>query len=259
MKKYPDISKIFEEYKDKIYRLAITILKNEKDAEDVLQAVFLKIIENISNFKGKAKLSSWIYKIALNEALMKIRSRKHYEPVYDVEQENERYGYLASLRDKSLLPDEEVVQREFESRLKNTISEMPIKYRLALLLKEIEGFSDKEASKILRLKLNSFKTRLHRARLMIKETVLDYMKDKKAKPPSLLEKRCAIYMGFVNKYIYDDLPKKQKTYFKSHIRDCSECNEFLNSYQNALKITNALQCKDIPPILKEKIESFIYR
>ncbi len=259
MKKYPDISRIFEEYKDKIYRLAITMLKNEKDAEDVLQAVFLKIIENISNFKGKARLSSWIYKIALNEALMKIRSRKRYEPVFDVERDNERYGYLSSLRDKSLLPDEETVQKEFGDRLQNTLKEMPIKYRLAILLKEVEGFSDKEASKILNLKLNSFKTRLRRARLIIKTAVLDYMKDKKAQTPSSLEKRCSIYTGFVNKYVYDELQKKQKTYFKSHIKDCSECNDFLNSYRDALKITNALQCKDIPPALKEKVESFIYR
>ncbi len=259
MKNTYRISDIFGEYKDRIYRLAITIVKNKSDAEDVVQNAFLKIIENISRFRGKSKLSSWIYKIALNEALMKLRHRRYEEPVLKMRDTEEDRGgnYLSFLKDKSLLPDEEALKNEFGAKIENAMRDMPIKYRLALLLKDVENFPDNHASKILNLKLNTFKTRLHRARFLIKEAVRDYLKDKKEKARVLDDKKCGIYMGFVNRYVDEKLPRNEKTSFDAHIKDCAECNEFLSSYRYALRLTKALQCKDIPPDLQRKIEAFV--
>ena len=70
------IEAIFQEYKNKIYRLALSIAGNPKDAEDILQNAILKIIENLNKFRGNSKLSTWIYRIAYNEALMHLRNRR---------------------------------------------------------------------------------------------------------------------------------------------------------------------------------------
>ncbi len=76
MPKHKSVEEIFKEYKDKVYRLAISIVRNEKDAEDIMQNTFIKVMDNLKSFRNESHISTWIYKIAYNEALMYLRKRR---------------------------------------------------------------------------------------------------------------------------------------------------------------------------------------
>lgn len=256
MKPSMPIADIFNSYKDRIYRLAYGISRNQKDAEDIVQNTFLKIIKNIKKFRRESRPSTWIYRIAYNEALMILRKKYRKYGSYD----DRRYTEGASpslFINWARLPDEQIIDKEFRDRLDSAIRHMPIKYRMPLLLCSVEGLSLKDTALILGLKINSLKTRVHRARLFVKSEISDYYKDKEEKEEKE-NKRCSIYMGFIYDYAEGDLLSDRQKAFKEHIKDCVNCNRFLDSYKTAIKITKSLECKDIPKELQKRIETFLH-
>lgn len=252
-----NIETVFKEYKNKIYRLALGITRNELDAEDAIQNTFLKIINNLQNFRSESRLSTWIYRIAYNEALMVLRKRRS---VLRLTGSLNRLSEDKSSRlfiNWSKLPDEQLLDDEFKERVDTAIRRMPIKYRMPLLLDNIEGLSLKESAKVLGLKINSLKTRLHRAHLIVKSEMADYFKDREIQ--GMKEKRiCNTLTGFVYDYAGGYLPKRKTSAFKRHISDCLNCKLFLNNYVKALSITKALECQDLPLELQDKIKAFLF-
>lgn len=242
-----EVGNIFQEYKNKVFRLALSLSRNKDDAEDITQNTFLKIIDNISRFQGRSKLSTWIYRIAFNEALQFLRKRKRVIPA----------SLGAELRDGSAcrLPDERAIGREMDGRIKLALERMPIKYRMAVLLKDYEELPVSECSQILGIGESSFKSRLHRGREAVKEALSDYYRDRVAKLQA--GRKCPMCTEFIYNYIRDKLPPGKKSAFNKHISGCSPCKAFLGGYEHALRLTRALQCKDIPAALQSRIRSFI--
>ena len=256
MSKLPDIAEIFEEYKNRMYRLALSIARNEKDAEDIVQSAFIKIIKNIKRFRRQARLSTWIYRITYNEALMHLRKKRGQVNVSDTPAFDTDKAQADLFINWPKLPDRDLLDEEFKERMDNAIKQMPIKYRMPVLLHKVEGLSVKDASLILGLNANSFKTRLHRSYMSLKSDISDYFKDRLGSQISG-DAKCGIWTGFTHNYINNTLNKKTQAAFKRHIDDCPGCKSFLDAYARAIRITNALECRDIPPELQTRIESFL--
>ncbi len=252
-----NIEEIYKQYKGKIYRLALGLSGNDRDAEDITQNTIIKIMNNLDSFRQQSKLSTWIYKIAYNEALMLLRKRYSQFNIANSlrrSTKDRRVGLYVNWPERG---DKHLLDEEFKARLDDTISEMPIQYRMPLLLHFIEGMPLEEVAEILDLKLNSLKTRIHRSILMIKSHIIDYYKDKEEKlhKPS---NHCQELTGFVYDYARGHLDKEKADYFDSHIKDCPKCSAFLHTYDKAIEITNALQCQDIPDDLHQKIDSLFF-
>jgi RNA polymerase sigma-70 factor (ECF subfamily) len=249
---YLDISSIFSAYKSKVYHLALSIAKDEKDAQDIVENTFLKVMRKIDRFKGKARLSTWIYRIAYNEALMFLRKRRRQNSL------GQRYSrtWQGVSLDWPQLPDAWLLQDELKTRIDSVIKSLPISYRMPLLLHIIHGESIEEAARILGLRKASVKTRLHRAYLMVKDEIEQYNQDK-AQQIKPLTSQCQAWTGFVHNYATGELENKKQLAFKKHTNDCPQCDTFLKAYQEAIKITGSLQCQDIPLELQKRIQSFL--
>lgn len=253
------IAEIFEKYKNRMYRLALSIARNEKDAEDIVQNAFIKIIKNIKRFRHQSSLSTWIYRITYNEALMQLRKRRNQVGISDTLVLDRRMAQADLFINWPKLPDRDLLDDEFKERMDNAIKQMPIRYRMPILLHNVEGLVLKDASLVLGLNLNSFKTRLHRAYMALRTEISDYFRDKKSREISE-DPRCGAWTGFAYNYINNTLNRKTQVAFRRHIDDCPDCKSFLDTYIRAVRsITNALECKDIPPQLQTKIESFLAR
>jgi len=250
------IEDIFDKYRNRVYRLGLSITRNQKDAEDVLQNTFLKIIKNLSTFRNESDISTWIYKIAYNEALMLIRKRRTQFRVSDSLKKGLNKKTLGLFINWAKLPDEQLLDKELKERLDTIVRQMPIKYRMPLLLDNVDELPLKESAKVLGLKTNSLKTRLHRAHLMIKQEISRYFKDEE---PSIIKKkrRCGVWTGFVYDYAKGRLGDGSAAAFKNHIKDCRGCQAFLGAYRRAINITGALECQDLPEELTRRIETFI--
>lgn len=162
-----------------IYRLALRMLGNEQDAEDVLQETFIKAFKHIQNFDGRAKVSTWLYRIATNEALMLLRRRKPEalsveEPLDDSEEELQEPLQIV---DWSNRPEPELLSAESIAYVNQAINGLANTLRLTFILREIEGFSTAETAQILNISEAAVKTRLSRARLQLREELSWYFAD----------------------------------------------------------------------------------
>lgn len=174
-----EFARLVDTYYTPIYRLALKMLANEQDAEDVLQTTFLKAIQNIHEFEGRSSLSTWLYRIAANEALMLLR-RKRPQVSIDQEPEEPDDGLLMpeQFTDWCCLPEQEFATLEAKKQLDQAIQKLPEKLRVVFLLRDIEGLSIKETSEALNLTETAVKTRLLRARLALREQLSVYFSER---------------------------------------------------------------------------------
>ena len=177
-----EFARFVEAYSGVIYRLALKILGNPQDAEDVLQETFIKAFRHIAGFDGRSKLSTWLYRIGTNEALMILRRRKINplsidEPDEGAQEEQEPLEIL----DWCCLPEGEMMSSEARKHLDSAIDQLPQSLRVVFLLREIEGLSTLETAEVLNLSEMAVKTRLSRARLRLRELLTSYFSEILAK------------------------------------------------------------------------------
>jgi len=163
-----------------VYNAALRLLANEDEAECVLQETFLKVFQALPEFKGQSALSTWIYRIATNFALMRLRSRKKETGnLYDVESQISQSTLTAFNRSIGNNPLRAVMNKELQQAMEKEIAELPDKFRSVFVLKDIDGYSLKEISKMLNMSLAAVKTNLHRARLFLRNRLAEFIEIEK--------------------------------------------------------------------------------
>ncbi len=166
-------ARMVEAYSTPIYRLALKMMGNEQDAEDVLQTTFVNALRHVADFEGRSSLSTWLYRIAANEALMLMR-RKRPSVSLDEEPEDDEAQPPRELADWGGLPETELESGEARQQLERAIRSLPEKLRVVFLLRDIEGLSIRETGEALDLTETAVKTRLLRARLYLREQLSEY-------------------------------------------------------------------------------------
>jgi RNA polymerase sigma-70 factor (ECF subfamily) len=169
---------LMAEYSSKVYGLSLRLTSNHHDAEEVCQDVFLAVFEKIDGFRGEAKLSSWVYRITANAALMKLRKRPKGKEL-PLEEElgpaMTEEGMIAEpVLDWSRLPSDELERKDLTVRLAQAVEQLPPEYRAVFVLRDIEGLPAEEASQVLEISVAALKSRLHRARLFLRKQLADY-------------------------------------------------------------------------------------
>jgi RNA polymerase sigma-70 factor (ECF subfamily) len=155
-----------------IYLAAQEILQNDADAEEVAQEAVLKAFRNLRLFRGESKFSTWLYRITVNEARMRLRKRREVsldELMAEDDTQDTTYAPL-QLADWREIPGQALEQRELQAQLAGAVASLPEKYREVLVLRDINGLSIAETAEALTLSLANVKTRLLRARLMLRDS-----------------------------------------------------------------------------------------
>lgn len=172
-KNYEAFEELVRRYEGRIYNLGLRMLHSREDAEDLLQKTFMSVFENMKHFRGDSKVSTWIFRIATNHALMKLRNEKGtivqsiFTPVIPREKQiNLLMGNLEA--DVS----ESYEKKELLEQLEKAVKDMPEIYRLVFILKDVEEFSNKEIAEMLDLSVPAVKSRVLRARLYLREKLL---------------------------------------------------------------------------------------
>jgi RNA polymerase sigma-70 factor (ECF subfamily) len=175
-----EFARLVDKYSNSLYRLALKMLGNPGDAEDVLQNTFLQVFQHLRNFEGRSSLPTWLYRIATNEALMFIRKRRPEIAFSDITREDEVEADYepAQFTDWGHLPEEELLSAETRAVLDGAIQNLPEILRIVFVLRDIEGLSIRETSQVLDLTETAVKTRLLRARLRLREEISIYYGDK---------------------------------------------------------------------------------
>ncbi len=170
---------ILGRYQVKIHSLARGLMRNDDDAQDVLQDTFLSLFKNIRSFKGDASLSTWIYRVAVNAALMKMRKRRKEGRAIPIEEympEFDDDGHrVAVVPDWHPLVDQMLLNKELGGLLREWIAALHPDYRTVFVMRDQEEMSNEEVAKVLGLTVAAVKSRLHRARLYLRERAKRYV------------------------------------------------------------------------------------
>ena len=165
----------------RVYRVALGITRSPADAEEVVQDVFLTLVRKVATFEGRSALSTWLYRVATNSALARRRGKRAQVEVSleealpafrdDGHRDGDR-SYL--LLDWSERPDEELLSGESRRAMARAIDLLPDHYRAVLILRDVEELTNEEAAQALGEPVSSIKSRLHRARMALREELTRY-------------------------------------------------------------------------------------
>ena len=160
-----------------VYNLALKLLGDEQEAEDVLQETFLNAFQAIDRFEGRSQLSTWLYRIAYNASLMRLRKHKQmtaFSLDQPLQEEEAGSGVAHHLADWSTIPDDQLLTAEARQEMDRAIAELPETLRAAFVLRDIQGLSGAETAEVLGISVQAVKNRLHRARLRLRDRLSAY-------------------------------------------------------------------------------------
>ena len=178
---YQAFEALVNRYEGKVYRLGMRMLRNQEDAEDALQETFLQVYRGLNGFEGRSTFSTWLFRLATNVCLMKIRHRET-EPanLLPLEEYLPRHeeGEHPQIRDWPDKPEEKLLTKESREKMLEALGKLPAEYRAVFILRDIEGFSNAEAGEALGISVAAVKSRLHRARLTLRGMLSSYFERK---------------------------------------------------------------------------------
>jgi len=173
-------SELVKRYDRNVFRIAQHITHNEDDAQDVVQEAFLKAYQNLAQFQENSKFYTWLVRIAVNEALMKLRRHRTDRTVsIDEDVETEEGTMPREVADWGPNPEQLYGQSELSDILKKTIQGLPPGFRTVFVLRDVEGLSTEETAEMLGLSIPAVKSRLLRARLQLRDRLSKYFKSKR--------------------------------------------------------------------------------
>ena len=175
--KFQDLVKRYEQ---KLYNFSLRMCRNTSDAEDMIQDTFLNVFKYLKNFRHETKFKNWLYKVAASTCIKKRRKSK-FAPDRELslneflpDDEAEKPD---SVPEWAMLPLDKLLNEELSSVINTTILTLPKKYRVVIILRDIEGFGTAETAQILNLSPSNVKVRLHRARLFLRDKLKGYFEN----------------------------------------------------------------------------------
>ena len=172
-------AQLVEDNYGQVYNLALRMLVDPQEAEDVLQETFLSAYKALPSFEGRSSLSTWLYRIASNASLMRLRRKQPDTISVDEPLTLDAGNSLPrQLVDWSNLPEEELLSSESRQAMDEAVSELPEPLRIVFILRDLQGLSTAETGEVLGLSEGAVKTRLHRARLRLRERLSTYFAER---------------------------------------------------------------------------------
>jgi RNA polymerase sigma-70 factor (ECF subfamily) len=172
--------RVFTEYAPRVYNLARRMLGNDADAEDVTQDVLLQVVRKLNTFRGEADIATWLHRVTVNAALAHRgkRARRQEHEVHDpLDSFLEDGHHIAAVRPWSVAPDQRALDQETHRLIEEAIARLPEIYRDVYVLADVEGLPNPEISDMLGLSVAAVKSRLHRARLLMRNALARHFEE----------------------------------------------------------------------------------
>jgi RNA polymerase sigma-70 factor (ECF subfamily) len=226
------------------------MLRDPGAAEDVVQDTFLNAFKGLDKFDGRAALGTWLFRIAYNNALMRLRSRKPTASL-ETESDEEGLGFSPVVVRWNDQPEEIVERHETAEILDRAIDSLPTSLNAVFQLRDIEQRSTEETAEILGLSQAAVKVRLHRARLALREKLSEYLK--LDVPPEAATMTCEQLIPYLSDYIDNSVDEPLATAAREHIATCAHCHVLVDTTRRTITLMQAGKSRIIPAASKTKL------
>ena len=179
---------LMRRHNQRLYRVARAVLRDDSEAEDVMQDAYVRAYQHLAQFAGRARFSTWLTRIAFHEALSRVQRRSRYESIDSAD--GPSGGIMNMLATAVANPEQQTSQRELGALLESAILALPGKYRAVLMMRDIEEMSTAEAAECLEISEENVKVRLHRARALLRRELFSRAGENRANAFPFMAPRC---------------------------------------------------------------------
>ncbi|MBK8172389.1 MAG: sigma-70 family RNA polymerase sigma factor [Sandaracinaceae bacterium] len=242
------IAELLSRYQGRIYRFGMRMCSGREDAEDVLQETLLAMARSIRTFRGASSLSTWLYSIARSQCIKKrARERRNVDVALGVNAP----GARSAAEDDSPLPDQVVSDAEIGNILNHAISSLDDGQREVLVLRDVEGLSAGEVADVVGVSVDAVKSRLHRARLAVRERVAPHLAE--FRTPAPREAACPDVLMLFSRHQEGEISADLCAEMEKHLETCAGCRDACGSLQKTLALCHASTAPHVPDALQESV------
>ncbi len=249
---------LIERHQRRVYRFGLKMCRDPEDAKDVLQETLIAAARTIRDFRGASSISTWLYTIARSFCI-KHRRRSKFAPEQEESLEAREPGLEArQVMDPTRSPDEELAGRQVEGALEKAIAELDPMYREVLILRDVEGLSAPEVAEIMGLTVEAVKSRLHRARLAVREAVAPLLSHEapgaRAEPPAA---GCPDIVQLFSQHLEDEISGDLCATMERHLASCPSCQARCDSLQQTLALCKNAALPEVPVAVQNSVRKAI--
>lgn len=226
------LEQLIAQHQAQLYRFSMRMCRAPEDAEDVLQETLLSLARGVRGFRGGSSLSTWLYTVARNHCIRKRRRRAGAGEEQPMDGHDE--GSALELADAARSPEAEVAGREVEAALERAIAALEPGYREVLVLRDIEGLTAPEVAEVLGLGLPAVKSRLHRARLSVREAVAPALG--LGREPATNEGGCPDILTLFSRHLEEEISGEVCKEMERHLEQCPRCTSACESLRKTLAL-----------------------
>lgn len=251
------LEQLLARHQARVYRFGVKMCRDPEDAQDVLQETLLAMARGVRDFRGASSISTWLYTVARSYCIKKRRRSKFApdETSLDVVEADE-----ATLVDPARTPDDALAGKQVEQALERAIRALDPMYREVLILRDIEGLAASEVAEVLGITVQAVKSRLHRARIAVRDgvaPVLGVPKDAQAAP-----RACPDVLTLLSQHLEDEISAEVCATMERHLEGCPRCRTACDSLKRTLALCRTSgSAAEVPPsvqaAVKHALEDFL--
>lgn len=249
------LSEVIQRYQSQIYRFGMKMCRNHEDAEDVLQETLLAAARTIKGFRGASSMSTWFYSIARSFCIKKRRKSK-FAPAHEASLEQDVARDVRALEDPGRTPEEHAQASQLEQALQGAIESLDPKYREILILRDVEGLTAPEVSEVTGLSIAAVKSRLHRARAQLRDTLAPVLEQDTPTPPETNEK-CGTILEMFSRHLEGEISADLCADMQSHVENCPHCKQTCNTLNQVLTMCRTSPTPEVPERIQAQVRMSI--
>jgi RNA polymerase sigma-70 factor (ECF subfamily) len=245
---------LIERHQRRVYRFGLKMCRDPEDAKDVLQETLVAAARTIRDFRGASSVSTWLYTIARSFCI-KHRRRSKFAPEQEESLDAREPGLEArSVADATRPPDEELAGRQVEDALQRAIASLDTMYREVLVLRDVEGLSAPEVAEIMGLSVEAVKSRLHRARLTVREAVAPLLSHDAAGPRAEpASPGCPDIVQLFSQHLEGEISGDLCSTMERHLAQCPSCQARCDSLQQTLSLCKNTALPKVPTEVQNSV------
>ncbi|HSB18601.1 MAG TPA: sigma-70 family RNA polymerase sigma factor [Anaeromyxobacteraceae bacterium] len=250
------LDQLLTRHQSRVYRFGLKMCRDSEDAKDVLQETLLAVARNVKDFRGASSVSTWLYTIARSFCIKK-RRRSKFAPEQEEPLDLGPEGEASRIADPGRAPDESLAGRQIESALENAIGDLEPMYREVLVLRDVEGLTAPEVAEVMGLTVEAVKSRLHRARLAVREKVAPLLGVPEAAAP--LASTCPDVVTLFSRHLEGEISADVCGEMERHLAACPRCRAKCDSLQRTLVLCKSSPAPEVPQPVQQSVRDALRR
>ncbi len=243
-------------YQSRVYGFGMRMCRDPEDAKDVLQDTLLAMARTVRDFRGASSVSTWLYTIA-RSFCVKRRRRGRSVAAEPLQTRTLHDLDPAQVPHPGPGPEKNLEHREVEAVLARAIAGLAPKYREVLVLRDVEGLSAPEVAEVLGISVEAVKSRLHRARLSVRETLAPAVAIHRERPPLGTSRSCPDVLMLFSRHLEGEISADLCAEMQRHIEHCARCRDNCASLQQALRICRSAPSPQVPESVQQSVRDHL--